>query len=892
MDTAHLEAALEAAEIGTFRYDCHSGSLECDDRFTRLCSGELIDAFPPDGPFNFERAAGARWLQFRGNSTAGVATGSCFDISRYREETELLHERALLSALSADVGIALTRGNSIPETLKFCTDAMIRHLDAAFARIWTVSEDGSTLELQASSGMYTHVNGPHSSVPVGKFKIGLIAQEREPHLTNDVQHDPRVGDPEWARREGMISFAGYPLIVEERVAGVIAMFARHTLGEETLAALGVISNIVAIGIERKRGEVALRTSEARKSAIFNTALDCIVTMDHESRILEFNPAAEETFGYTRDEIVGRPMPEMIMPERYREAHYRGIQHYLATGEAPVLGRRIELTGLRRDGTEFPLELAINRIPLEGNPVFEAFLRDITARKDSERELREAKDAAEKADRAKSDFLAGMSHELRTPLNAIIGYGEMLEEEARDLGVTALLPDLAKVHEAGKHLLGLISSILDLSKIEAGKMELFLEEFTPDALVREVEAVARALVEKNGNRFDVHVDAAGARMRADRGKVRQCLLNLLSNAAKFTKDGTIRLDVEIDGPSIVFKVADSGIGMSPEQVRGLFAAFQQGDSSMARRFGGTGLGLALTRRFCRMMGGDVGVESELGGGATFTIRLPLNQQAVEAIAAPELADNLQGRNGDGTVLVIDDDAVARHLIEHVVKREGLSVATAADGESGLRMAREIRPILITLDVMMPNMDGWTVLAALKADPELKGIPVVMLTMVDDRNLGFTLGASDYLIKPVARDQLQGVLRKFACGKPVCTALVIDDDADSRRMMKQALTREGWSVREAHDGREGLTAMQERAPDLIILDLMMPQMDGFGFALEARRNTAWRGIPIVVVTAKDITDEDRERLNGQVLTVLQKGAYSREELLQEVRRAVTLCRRSVV
>jgi PAS domain S-box-containing protein len=738
--------------------------------------------------------------------------------------------------------------------------------------------------------MYTHIDGPHARVPVGKFKIGLIAEEREPHLTNDVQHDPRVGDREWARREGMISFAGYPLIVEERMAGVIAMFAQHALGPETLAALSVIANIVAIGIERKRGELALRISEARKSAIFNTALDCIVTIDQHSRILEFNPAAEETFGYRRDEIVGRPMPETMMPERYREAHYRGVRHYLETGEAPVLGHRLELTGLRRDGTEFPVELAINRIPMDGPPIFKAFLRDITARKQAEEDLREAKEAAEKANRAKSDFLASMSHELRTPLNAIIGYGEMLEEEARDMGATALLPDLAKVHEAGKHLLGLISSILDLSKIEAGKMELFLEDFTPEAIVREVEAVARPLVEKNGNRFEIGVSASGVRMRADRGKVRQSVLNLLSNAAKFTKDGTILLDVLTEGEWIVFRVVDNGIGIGAEQLRSLFGAFQQADNSMARRYGGTGLGLALTRRFCRMMGGDVSVESELGKGATFTIRLPLTQHSVEAIAAAPSADERSGATDDGTVLVIDDDPVARHLIEHVVKREGLSVASAADGETGLRMAREIRPVLITLDVMMPDLDGWTVLAAIKADPELKGIPVVMLTMVDDRNLGFTLGASDYLIKPVAREQLQGLLRKYACGKPVCTVLVVDDDEGSRRMLHQAMMREGWQVREARDGREGLAAMQEREPDLIILDLMMPEMDGFEFAIEARRNAAWRDIPIVVITAKDITEEDRARLNGKVKTVLHKGAYSREDLLQEVKRAVLLCRRA--
>ena len=254
----------------------------------------------------------------------------------------------------------------------------------------------------------------------------------------------------------------------------------------------------------------------------------------------------------------------------------------------------------------------------------------------------------------------------------------------------------------------------------------------------MEAVARPLVERNGNRFEIGVPASGVRMRTDRGKVRQSLLNLLSNAAKFTKDGTIMLDASADAESIVFRVVDNGIGIGAEHLHSLFAAFQQADNSMARRYGGTGLGLALTRRFCRMMGGEVSVESELGKGSMFTIRLPLTQQSVEAIAALPFVDERSGTSDDGTVLVIDDDPVARHLIEHVVKREGLSVAIAADGETGLRLAREIRPVLITLDVMMPNLDGWTVLAAIKADPELKGIPVVMLTMVDDPQSGVHAG----------------------------------------------------------------------------------------------------------------------------------------------------------
>ncbi|HVW83730.1 MAG TPA: response regulator, partial [Bryobacteraceae bacterium] len=841
-----------------------------------------------------------RWLLASGRMSvdhfdrAVFMSAACLDITSRRRDSEMLRERVRLSSLSADVGIALTRGNSTRETLRMCTDAIVRHLGAAFARIWTISEDQTTLELQASSGIYTHLDGAHARVPVGKFKIGLIALEREPHLTNDVLSDPRVSDREWARREGMVAFAGYPLIVDERVAGVVAMFSRREVGQDVLEALASISNIIAVGIERKRSELALRESEARKSAVLTTSLDCIVTIDSNSRILEFNPAAEAAFGYRRGEVFGHSMPELIIPPEFREAHYRGLAHYKETGEGPVLGKRVELVAMRADGSQFPVEVAITRISTDGPPVFTATLRDITERKRVELELREAKEAAEAANRAKSDFLASMSHELRTPLNAIIGYGEMLQEEAQELGAESLLSDLGKIHSAGRHLLGLINSILDLSKIEAGKMDLFVEGFRPEDIVEEVIAVAKPLIEKNGNRLEVHIAPALAEMHGDRGKIRQSLLNLLSNAGKFTKEGRVTLDVrldETDSSFLLFRVCDTGIGLSQKQLASLFEPFHQAANAPGQRHEGTGLGLALTRRFCRMMGGDVNAESEPGKGSTFTIRLPLQATIVDSEPARPERQRPVGRSeasGHGTVLIIDDDPVARHLIAHVVRREGFDAASASDGESGLQLARQIQPALITLDVMMPHMDGWTVLAAIKADAQLKDIPVVMLTMVDDRNLGFTLGAADYLIKPVARDQLTSLLRRYTCRNGVCSVLLIDDDADSRRMLSQLVSREGWSVTEARDGNEGLAKLRERQPDLILLDLMMPGMNGFEFTIEARRNPRWREIPIVVVTAKDITAEDRARLNGKVETVLQKGSYSREELLEELRRVVQSCR----
>ncbi|HKC07033.1 MAG TPA: GAF domain-containing protein, partial [Methylomirabilota bacterium] len=492
---------------------------------------------------------------------------------------------------------------------------------------------------------------------------------------------------------------------------------------------------------------------------------------------------------------------------------------------------------------------------------------------------------EAADRHKSEFLANMSHELRTPLNAIIGYSEMLQEDAADLGAGQFTDDLGKINSAGKHLLELINAVLDLSKIEAGKMELYLESFDVAGLVRDIAAVIQPLAAKNANRLDVRCPAETGTMRADVTKVRQALFNLLSNACKFTERGAISLTVArevVEGrDSMVFAVSDTGIGMTPEQIARLFEAFSQADAATTRRYGGTGLGLALSRRLCRMMGGDVTVESLAGRGSTFTIRLPAEVAESVEEPAPSAEATDRASAGVGTVLVIDDEAAVRDLMQRFLTKEGFRVVTAHGGEEGLRRARELRPDAITLDVMMPGMDGWAVLSALKADPDVADIPVIMLTIVDDRNLGYALGASDYLTKPIDRERLVAVLKQHRRDLPV---LVVDDDVEVRQLFRRMLEPEGYTVAEAGNGREALDRLHDVLPSVILLDLMMPEMDGFEFVAEFRRHEAWRAIPIIVVTAKDLSHEDRERLNGHVEKILQKGTHGRERLLAEVRELV--------
>ncbi|HEX5409898.1 MAG TPA: response regulator [Gemmatimonadaceae bacterium] len=726
--------------------------------------------------------------------------------------------------------------------------------------------DESRQELEIVASLNIGVDSTGARLSLGEGAMGHVAVTREP-VRIDEYHKWLGRSAKYSDVE-VHSVMAAPLLIGHRLVGAFACVhddPARKFQPDDLRLLNLFAPQAAVAIENARlYTAAQRQKQYFEDLVLNNPV-AIVVLDTAHDIVSCNPAFVKLYGYGQDEVVGRNLDDLISTETTRSEAVAITQHVLQEGAVRSIGRR-----RRKDGSVVDVEVLGVPVRVEGELVgLMGLYHDIT-------ELSRARKDAEEANSAKSQFLANMSHELRTPLNAIIGYSEMLEEETTELGHPELTPDLRRIRTAGKHLLALINDILDLSKIEAGKTELYLETFDVAGMVDDVVTTVRPLVEKNANVLVVSAGAPGS-MRTDLTKVRQMLLNLLSNACKFTEHGTIRLEVERDAGDISFRVSDSGIGMTDVQLSRLFEAFAQAESSTSKRYGGTGLGLAISRRFARLMGGDISVTSEPGQGSTFTIRLPVETPVTgEPSGAKSAASN---GTGAGTVLVIDDSEQARELIRRFLVGEGFSVLEAADGESGLALARQHRPDAITLDVLMPGMDGWAILAALKAEPEVADIPVIMLTMLDDRNLGLALGASDFMTKPIDRDRMRAVLARYR-RDGASDVLVVEDDPATRDLLRRLLEGDGWTVAEAENGRAALGALGRHVPALILLDLMMPVMDGSQFAAELRKVDAWRDIPIIVITAKDLTAEDRRALNGDVQGVLQKGAFSRETLLREI------------
>ncbi len=626
--------------------------------------------------------------------------------------------------------------------------------------------------------------------------------------------------------------------------------------------------------------------QSDSDVFFTLSLDllCIAGMDGYFR--KINPAFTEILGWSLDELTTRPFVDFVHPDD--QAATLAEVAKLSEGITTI---RFENRYLTRDGTW--RWLAWNTRPDTASGTLYAVARDVTRERELNAALLKAKEEAEHASTMKSQFLANMSHELRTPLNAIIGYSEMLGEDALADGNEQLEDDLGRVRDAGRHLLDLINQMLDLSKVEAGRMETFFEAIEVSSLLDSLRSTIRPLAAAGTNRFRVDMADDLPVLTTDAVKLRQVLLNLLVNAMKFTHDGDVVLRAE-RSPTIAggvrFTVTDTGIGMNKEELSRVFEPFAQADVSTTRRYGGTGLGLSICSRFCDLLGASLDVSSTPGQGTSFVVDVPSGAPTGARGDAQAPADDLtagaaeEAQHGD-VVLVIDDDRDARAILVRMLEMNGHRVVSASGAEEGLALARRLRPQAVTLDLLMPGQDGWQILQALKEDPTLRHTAVIIVSMLDETPLAFSLGADAFLSKPINRETLGGTLDRCLATAPAdARALVVEDDAMAREMVVRLLQSRGWQVAGAADGLQAWeTLTQSAPPDILIIDLLMPGMTGFELLDRLQATPELASVPVVVLTGRDLSAAERELLSGRVRQILEKSAVSGEDIAKTIRRA---------
>ena len=657
----------------------------------------------------------------------------------------------------------------------------------------------------------------------------------------------------------------------------------------------------------RRSEQALAENQERMRLILAHALDAVVTMDGQGRITSWNPRAETLFGWSGEDVVGRSLADTIIPPPLREPHRRGLARYLATGEGPVLNRRIEVMAVRRDGSEFPVELAITPLgSTSGDVSFSAFLSDITARKRAEEELQRThnelelrvadrtaelatanRDLAEQSRRAsvanrfKSEFLANMSHELRTPLNAIIGFTKLMQAGKAGTVSAEQVEFLQDILTSSQHLLQLVNDILDLARVEAGKIEFRPEVLDLNKVVREVRDIVRELAAARRIQIDVTIDSDVSSVVLDPGRLKQVLYNFLSNAIKFTnEDGKVSIRARADGPAhFRLEVEDTGIGIRPEDVRRLFIEFQQLDTAAAKRYQGTGLGLALTRQLVEAQGGTVGVTSEPGHGSVFYAVLP--RVGGTAVSADTQSHAATRQPGGPVVLVVEDDAIDRKWLVRTLSEAGIGAEVAATGKDAITLVRTRHYDAITVDLLLPDIQGHTVIQAIREEGPNRDTPIIVVTVLAERGLGLGFRVHDVLSKPVRPDELVAALHRVGVprdgSQPI---LIVDDDPHALKLAQTVLEDFGYRSICRSDSESGLQAALQERPAAIVLDLLMPGMNGFEFLQRFRSSPDARGVPVIIWSVADLTKAELERIMSLAQGVVPKGQGA-QVLLDELR-----------
>jgi PAS domain S-box-containing protein len=719
---------------------------------------------------------------------------------------------------------------------------------------------------------------PHQAQHIRRWRI------REAVMIPMIAQDRIVGGLNLNRMEGSVPLTDQDVKLLEGLATRAARaIATAQLMREQKLTTNELEQMVA-----ERTKQLSAANQFLDSVIENIPNMIFVKDAKDLRFIRFNLAGEDLLGLSRDDLIGKNDFDFFPADQAKQ--------FIAADRDTLRNRNLvdileEIIDTKAKGSRILHTKKIPILDATGEPAFLLGIsEDITEAKEAREALVIAQDEADRANRAKSQFLANMSHELRTPLNAILGFSELLSDDTTDRFDDATRRRfLDQIHSGGQHLLQLINDILDLSKVEAGQMELQLEPVELATLIAEVRETIEPLAQSKSLILTT-APVATLRLIADAAKVKQMLLNLVSNAVKFTpRGGHIEIRTRSAESWVDIAVSDSGIGIAEHDLGRLFKEFQQLDAGVGQRQTGTGLGLALTRHFAEMHGGQVSVASELGKGSTFTLRLPLEAPTgrVSAPVAPTQAAAIDPSRP--LVLVVDDNPQAAEILARHLDAGGFRVELARTGPEALLMARDLKPAAITLDILLPELDGWEVLNRLKADETTQNIPVVVVSVVDNPALGRALGAYDYFVKPVDGKALLSRLGQYTFttkveSEPV-QVLIVDDEPANLDLLESLLKPAGFGVLRAAGGREGIDIAKAQMPSLILLDLMMPGVTGFDVVEALRNEEVTRSIPIMVLTAKTLTADDKTTLNGQVAAIFERNLGAGTELTAWLQKIVT-------